>query len=207
MMQMQDNDTSEQLLRLGGKQVQMLDSQVDLAIQRCDQKLKDLETSVFQSIEDIGHEAVRLHTDYFFVNDEPFEISDNLDGQFVTMPDPGEFCVAAGQTVDMFSNVSIDNDNCGFTTLEILKNHSERVAVASFFDRAHLHGIDNKITSNGTVYYRETVQEDSVFEFRIKLINNGAGDDAVEVKNIQNSVRVYNNDRECSRSPIDNCSA
>ena len=104
------------------------------------------------------------------------------------MTEPGEFCVGAGETVDMMTNVSINNASAGITTLEIWKNDSEQVAEAKFWDDGFL------ATSNGSVYYRETLSEPAQFEFRIRLQNlSNRRDDVIRINNIQNSVRIYDN--------------
>ena len=102
----------------------------------------------------------------------------------------------------MFSNVSIDNERYGYTTLEVLKNGNERVAVAAFFDRTSLRNLGQNVDSNGTVYYRATLDADATFEFRIKLDNKGQDDDVILVKNIQNSVRIWENPRPVTDNPI-----
>jgi len=90
----------------------------------------------------------------------------------------------------MLSNVSIQNRKAGLTTVEVWKNDSEKVAEATWFDRSDF---DDIVTSNGTVYYRETLTEDASFQFRIRLRNAGDLPDRIQVKNIQNSVRIYSN--------------
>ena len=90
----------------------------------------------------------------------------------------------------MFLNLSIQNRGSGLTSLEVLKDNSEKVAEATFFDRSDH---DDVVTSNGTVYYRETLTEDASFEFRVRLVNAGELNDKIHIDNMQTSVRIYNN--------------
>ena len=80
------------------------------------------------------------------------------------------------------------------------------MADGAFFDRSKLFGIpDLASDSNGAVYYRETVNSDATFEIRIKFNNIDGNTDVLEVKRVQNSVRIYENPRPVTRNPPGNC--
>lgn len=128
-------------------------------------------------IQDLQSNVVKIDLDYFYVNEVPVSIP-NVNGQFssgvVTLPNPGVFCVGQGQTVDMFSNITINQRGAGNATLQVLKNGSVVVATASFYDldNAEVNNTENFL-ANGSVYYRETVPEvgGATFEFTIELQN------------------------------------
>jgi len=80
----------------------------------------------------------KLVYDYFYVNDAKYHGDDGRikirgDNQFETLMDPGVFCADAGDTVEIYSNISIDtNDYRAITVLEIRRD-GERVAVSGDF--------------------------------------------------------------------------
>ena len=180
--------------------LEKLEIKVDQNKKEVDERINQLETVLSNRIADLEADSVRLALDYFFVNEDRIELG-NQNDTFITIPDPGEFCVEAGQTVEMVSNVSINNQSAGVTTLEILRNDTDTVALAAFWDDFAL------AVSNGSVYYRETVSETTQFEFRIRLQNLSRRNDRIQINSLQNSVRIYNNPQSLATTdaPIGGC--
>ena len=94
------------------RKIDLLNYKFNYFYQQCDWMIDLIEENFAEQIADLQDDIVKLETDFFYVNDEPFAIP-NTQGTFssavLTLANPGEFCVAAGQTVDMFANVTINN--------------------------------------------------------------------------------------------------
>ena len=125
-----------------------------------------------QAIEQVVATQTTLVYDYFYVNHEKITLPG--EDTFVTFMEPGAVCAEAGQTIKIFSNISIDSN--GSNTVVVLEVRKDGVRVALSADHQGTRGPRNQ-----SVFYKETLTEDCTFDIRIRVANDSILPECVQL--------------------------
>ena len=117
--------------------------------------------------------------------------------QTIILDKPGEFCIDAGDTVEIIANASAQSQSITDLNLEVTRN-GVIVAKSSQTDEGGFK------FGSASIIYKETVAVDSQFAVRVSLLNAQPADDEIVVCFSQVGVKIFEGG-DVTNANLNNC--